>query len=207
MPWGCVKYATLWKVLLIKGNSGMNKVHVIGFYNQGCFLSLATMNTAYLLLGSNEGDRLQHLSRALNLINQKAGTLVQQSAIYVTLAWGYTDQPDFLNQVVSITTALTPSQLLNELLSIEQEIGRTRTGTKWMQRIIDIDILFYNDLIMKTEDLTLPHPFLQDRRFVLVPLLEIAAAYVHPVFQKNIAALTEACTDKLEVKKLMSISH
>jgi 2-amino-4-hydroxy-6-hydroxymethyldihydropteridine diphosphokinase len=171
------------------------------------FLSLAAMNTAYLLLGSNEGDRLQHLSQALNLINQKAGTVVKQSAIYVTVAWGYSDQPDFLNQVVSITTALSPLQLLKELLAIEQEIGRTRTGAKWMQRIIDLDILFYNDLVLTTEELILPHPFLQDRRFVLVPLLEIAAAYVHPVFQKNITALTELCNDKLEVQKLKTISH
>jgi 2-amino-4-hydroxy-6-hydroxymethyldihydropteridine diphosphokinase len=165
------------------------------------------MNTAYLLLGSNEGDRLEHLSRALKLINQKAGVLVTQSAIYVTVAWGNRDQPDFLNQVVCITTDLSPEQLLKALLSIEQEIGRTRSGTKWMQRIIDLDILFYNDLVMTTEELTIPHPFLQDRKFVLVPLLEIAAAYVHPVFQKNIAVLTEACTDKLEVKKLMTIPH
>jgi 2-amino-4-hydroxy-6-hydroxymethyldihydropteridine diphosphokinase len=184
-----------------------NKVCKIGFYNQGCFLSLAAMNTAYLLLGSNEGDRLQHLSQALNLIHQKAGTLVNQSAIYVTVAWGNSDQPDFLNQVISVTTALSPLQLLKELLAIEQEIGRTRTGAKWMQRIIDIDILFYNDLVMATEELTIPHPFIQDRRFVLVPLGEIAAGYVHPVFQKNIAALTEACSDKLEVQKLMTILH
>jgi 2-amino-4-hydroxy-6-hydroxymethyldihydropteridine diphosphokinase len=165
------------------------------------------MNTAYLLLGSNEGDRLQHLSRALKLIDQKAGTLIKQSAIYVTVAWGNTDQPDFLNQVICITTDLSPQQLLKSLLAIEREIGRTRTGTKWMQRIIDLDILFYNDLAMATEELTIPHPFLQDRKFVLVPLLEIAAAYVHPVLQKNIAALTEACTDNLEVKKLMTIPH
>jgi 2-amino-4-hydroxy-6-hydroxymethyldihydropteridine diphosphokinase len=165
------------------------------------------MNTAYLLLGSNEGDRLQHLSHALKLISQKTGTLVKQSAIYVTVAWGNTDQPDFLNQVVCLITDLSPPQLLKALLAIEQEIGRTRTGAKWMQRIIDLDILFYNDLIMTTEELTIPHPFLQDRKFVLVPLLEIAAAYVHPVFQKNVAALAETCTDKLEVKKLMIIPH
>jgi 2-amino-4-hydroxy-6-hydroxymethyldihydropteridine diphosphokinase len=165
------------------------------------------MNTAYLLLGSNEGDRIQHLSQALNLIHQKAGTFIKQSAIYVTVAWGYADQPDFLNQVVSISTTLSPQQLLNELLAIEQEIGRTRTGTKWMQRIIDIDILFYNDVVMTTEALTIPHPFIQDRRFVLVPLQEIAAGYIHPVFQKNIAALTEACNDKLEVQKLMAVPH
>ncbi len=165
------------------------------------------MNTAYLLLGSNEGDRLQHLSKALNLINQKAGTLIDQSAVYVTVAWGYEDQPDFLNQVISISTPLSPQQLLTELLAIEQELGRTRTGAKWMQRIIDLDILFYNDLVLTTEALTIPHPFLQDRRFVLAPLMEIAATFIHPVFQKNIEVLTAACTDKLDVHKLMTIPH
>jgi 2-amino-4-hydroxy-6-hydroxymethyldihydropteridine diphosphokinase len=193
--------------VLIKGNNKTVRKFIDCFYNRGCFLSLTAMNTAYLLLGSNEGDRVQHLSHALKLIDQKAGTLAKQSAIYVTVAWGNAEQPDFLNQVVCITTDLSPQQLLNALLAIEQEIGRIRTGAKWMQRIIDLDILFYNDLVMATEELTIPHPFLQDRKFVLVPLLEIAATYVHPVFQKSVAALTDACIDQLEVKKLMIIPH
>lgn len=160
------------------------------------------MNTAYILLGSNEGDRLQHLSNALELIEQQAGTLIKQSDIYVTLAWGYREQPDFLNQVICIETQLSPQQLLKQLLDIEKTLGRIRSGTKWLQRIIDLDILFYNDLILKEELLCIPHPFLQERKFVLIPLEEIAAKLVHPVFKKNITTLIAECNDTLEVKRL-----
>lgn len=177
-------------------------LHILGNLLPKVFLYLAFMNTAYILLGSNEGDRLFHLSRALELIEQKAGTLVKRSGVYVTVAWGYQDQPDFLNQVVCIETGLSPQQLLKELLAIEQLLGRTRTATKWRQRIIDLDILFYNTLILKEETLCIPHPFIQDRKFVLVPLLEIAASLVHPVFQKDITTLTLECKDTLEVKRL-----
>lgn len=163
------------------------------------------MNTAYILLGSNEGDRLLHLSRALELIEQKAGAAVKRSAVYVTVAWGYHDQPDFLNQVICIETKLSPQHLLTQLLNIEKELGRTRTDTKWRQRIIDLDILFYNELILKEDSLCIPHPFIQDRKFVLVPLHEIAAGLMHPVFGKDIATLTLECMDTLEVKALEEV--
>jgi len=168
---------------------------------KGCFLSLATMNTAYILLGSNDGDRMQHLLNALTLMKQQVGTVVKESAIYTTLAWGNTEQPDFLNQVVCINTRLSPQQLLNTLLEIEKKLGRIRTTAKWMQRIIDLDILFYNNDIIDAQDLHIPHPHLQDRKFVLIPLQEIAATYIHPVFKKNIATLTAECKDSLEVQK------
>lgn len=172
------------------------------------FLSLAVMNRAYILLGSNEGDRLSHLSNALERINKQAGKVMQSSAVYVTVAWGYKDQPDFLNQVVCIETSLTPHQLLKNLLDTEKELGRIRSGTKWMQRIIDLDILFYNDLILKEEELTIPHPHIQDRKFVLVPLREIASNLIHPVFKKDITALTAECKDTSEVKTLtVSTQH
>jgi 2-amino-4-hydroxy-6-hydroxymethyldihydropteridine diphosphokinase len=171
------------------------------------FLPLASMNTAYILLGSNEGDRLQHLSGALNLIQKEIGTISRQSAIYVTVAWGYTKQPDFLNQVICLQTVLSPYQLLKNLLHIEQELGRVRTGTKWMQRIIDLDILFYNDLAMNEQELTIPHPHIQDRKFVLVPLQEIAGTFMHPVFKKNILELTAICRDTSEVKKLTVVKQ
>lgn len=165
------------------------------------------MNTAYVLLGSNEGDRLQHLSKALELIAQQAGAIVKQSEIYVTVAWGYQDQPDFLNQVICIQTRLSPQQLLKHLLEIEQELGRTRTNTKWMQRIIDLDILFYNELVLKEESLCIPHPFIQERRFVLIPLREIAAGLMHPVLKRDIETLTAECSDTLEVQRLEARSE
>ena len=171
------------------------------------FLSLALMNNAYILLGSNEGDRMQHLSNALKRIEQKAGSILRRSGIYTTAAWGNTDQPDFLNQVICVTTTLSPQQLLNTLLDIEKELGRLRSGTKWMQRIIDLDILFYNDAVINTADLTIPHPHLQDRKFVLVPLCEIASGWIHPVLKKDIAALTAACKDASDVQILSVIAH
>ncbi|HET6225991.1 MAG TPA: 2-amino-4-hydroxy-6-hydroxymethyldihydropteridine diphosphokinase [Bacteroidia bacterium] len=161
------------------------------------------MNTAYILLGSNDGDRLQHLATALTRMKEEAGALVKESAIYTTVAWGYTEQPDFLNQVVCIQTDLTPQQLLSALLSIEKEMGRVRGHAKWMQRIIDLDILFYNQDVINESHLHIPHPHLQDRKFVLVPLKEIAASYMHPVLKKDVATLTAACKDTLEVQKLI----
>ncbi|HSH67167.1 MAG TPA: 2-amino-4-hydroxy-6-hydroxymethyldihydropteridine diphosphokinase [Bacteroidia bacterium] len=172
------------------------------------FLSLAWMNTAYILLGSNEGDRLHHLSGALELIQQNnIGVIVKQSAVYVTVAWGYHEQPDFYNQVIYVETSLTPQQLLIKLLDTEKELGRIRSGTKWMQRIIDLDILFYNDEIIQVEGLLIPHPFIQDRKFVLVPLCEIAETYIHPLLKKDIRALCDECADVLEVKKLSILSQ
>lgn len=163
---------------------------------------LCPMNTAYILLGSNEGDRIQHLTNALRYINQEVGTIVTESAVYTTLAWGYTEQPDFLNQVICIDTLMTAEQLLYALLGIEKKLGRIRNNTKWLQRIIDLDILFYNDAVIHSADLQIPHPHLQDRKFVLVPLEEIAPLYIHPILKKNIATLTAECTDTLNVNKL-----
>ncbi len=159
------------------------------------------MNTAYILLGSNEGNRQEHLLKALKLINTEAGAVWEQSEVYITMAWGNTEQPDFLNQVLCLHTSLAPQQLLATLLGIEKKLGRSRNGIKWMQRIIDIDILFYGALILQTPELIIPHPFIQDRRFALVPLAEIASEYIHPVFKKNIRALVNECRDPLEVKK------
>lgn len=160
------------------------------------------MNKVFLLLGSNEGDRLQHLSNALNYIEQEVGTIVKQSCIYTTDAWGNTQQPDFLNQVICIDTLLSPLQLLEVVLGIERKLGRIRDSSKWMQRIIDLDVLFYNDAIVDVPDLKIPHPYIQDRKFVLVPLQEIAGSYIHPVLKKNIITLTDECVDPLKVRKL-----
>lgn len=165
------------------------------------------MNTAYVLLGSNEGDRLQHLTNALNYMKQDIGSIVKASAVYTTLAWGNTEQPDFLNQVVCIETSLSAQQLLEALLLVEKKLGRIRSGTKWMQRIIDLDVLFYNDAIIDSAELQIPHPHLQDRKFVLVPLQEIAPAFIHPLLKKNIITLTAECKDQLEVKKLNPEHH
>jgi 2-amino-4-hydroxy-6-hydroxymethyldihydropteridine diphosphokinase len=123
------------------------------------------------------------------------------SSIYETAAWGKNDQPAFLNQVLEIETALSPPQLLKTILAIEENIGRVRQE-KYGPRIIDIDILLFNDEVLHLPMLKIPHPQLQNRRFVLVPLAEIAPDLIHPVFKKTIAELLAICPDKLEVSRI-----
>ncbi|MFY9307629.1 MAG: 2-amino-4-hydroxy-6-hydroxymethyldihydropteridine diphosphokinase [Bacteroidia bacterium] len=160
------------------------------------------MNTAYLILGSNVGDRFQNLNTATQLINESAGNIRKKSEIYVTAAWGNTGQPDFLNQALLIETPLPASELLSALLTIEQMLGRVRNSVKWAERTIDIDILFYNNDIIDDAQLKVPHPFIQERKFVLVPLSEIAASFVHPKLKKSISQMLSECTDDLETAKL-----
>jgi len=147
------------------------------------------------------GDRKLNLARARNLIGEKCGELKNISSIYETAAWGNIDQPMFLNQSLEITTPLKPIPLLQQILEIEKQLGRTR-HEKYGPRIIDIDILFYNDEIYNDSLLTVPHPALQYRRFALKPMNELAPNFVHPVLKKTIAQLLEECPDDLPVNKL-----
>ena len=156
------------------------------------------MNEIYLLTGGNLGNRLQNLQSAANLIEKSAGTILKRSSVYETAAWGFTAQPSFLNQVLCISSSLTPEELLQKLLIIEVEMGRKRME-KMGPRVIDIDILLYGDEIISTDDLMIPHPRIAERRFVLTPLNEIAAGAKHPVYQQTIQQLLLACPDNLEV--------
>lgn len=157
------------------------------------------MNTAYLILGGNIGNRLQHLQEAIQLISKKAGIIAKTSDIFTTSAWGNTEQPDFLNQALCLQTSLTALDLLETLITIEEILGRVRNHQKWTERVIDIDILFYNTDIINTTDLKIPHPYLQERMFVLAPMAQLAPMLVHPALNKNIQTLLLECTDKLEV--------
>lgn len=156
------------------------------------------MNKAYLSLGSNEGQRERWLQQAQEHIAINCGTITATSPIYETAAWGITNQPDFLNMVLGIETYLSPNELLQSILNIETSLGRVRT-VKWGPRTIDIDILFYNNEVINQPGLTIPHPFLQERRFILAPLAAIAPQYVHPLLHKTITQLLADCPDKLEV--------
>lgn len=158
------------------------------------------MHKTYLLLGSNLGERLVYLQKAREKINAAIGPITLISTIYETAAWGLTEQQAFLNQVLEVDTALSPEMLLSRINSIEQELGRVRE-IKWGARLIDIDILYYDGVVIQTQNLTIPHPELQKRRFTLVPLVEIAPDYVHPLFRKTNYRLLTECADSLEVKK------
>jgi len=159
------------------------------------------MTGIYLLLGSNLGNRKNNLTEAIVHL-KTSGQILSQSAIYQTAAWGKTDQPDFYNQVIHFDTNLSAHELLDSILKIEQEMGRTRV-IKWGERLIDIDILLYHDQILADTNLSIPHPQLELRRFALIPLAEIAGSVIHPIVQKSIHQLLENCPDKLAVQKVI----
>ncbi len=159
------------------------------------------MNEVYLLIGGNIGDRQHYLTKAKNFILNNCGMLVQQSSLYETAAWGYTQQPSFLNQALALKTSLLPETLLELLLQTEKQEGRNR-GIKYGPRTIDIDILFYNNAIIERKDLVIPHPQIANRRFVLTPLSEIAGDLVHPVLLKTVSELLASCPDPLMVRKI-----
>jgi 2-amino-4-hydroxy-6-hydroxymethyldihydropteridine diphosphokinase len=156
------------------------------------------MSGIFLLLGSNLGDRRAYLEEAITLIGERCGAVTARSGVYRTAAWGKTDQPEFLNQAVAVDTIQTPYQLLSAILDIERAMGRERLE-KWGTRVIDIDMLLYNDEIIRSRDLVIPHPQLENRRFALTPLVEIAGAALHPVLGKTMKELLAACRDELEV--------
>jgi 2-amino-4-hydroxy-6-hydroxymethyldihydropteridine diphosphokinase len=155
----------------------------------------------FLLLGTNQGDRKKNLTFARNAIELSVGPILKASFLYQTAAWGKTDQPDFLNQALEVETLLSPEEVLVEILGIEQTMGRRREE-KWGERIMDIDILLYENEIQHSPQLTIPHPELPNRRFALEPLAEIARDIIHPVFHQKIQEMLERCIDPLPVHRL-----
>jgi 2-amino-4-hydroxy-6-hydroxymethyldihydropteridine diphosphokinase len=144
-------------------------------------------HTVYIALGTNLGDRLANLHAALRSL-PTAVTVIDESPVYETPPWGYEDQPAFLNMVVKTETELEPEALLTYLKQIEAELGREKS-VRWGPRLIDLDILFYDDLVIDTPPLVIPHPRLHERAFVLVPLANIAPNLNHPVLHKKIRGL------------------
>ncbi len=158
----------------------------------------------YLLLGSNLGDRKKHLSTALDLIRELIGPVSRVSSIYETEPWGFSSENYFFNMAVQVGTFLLTGEVMLKIGEIEKTFGRERQGRGYSSRTIDVDILFYDDLVMKGETLQIPHPLLQERRFVLVPLKEIAPDLIHPVFHKSIGELFSNCPDTKKVRKLVT---
>lgn len=158
------------------------------------------MNKTYLLLGSNIGNSKARIAEAVSLIQKHIGPVYRQSSLYSTAAWGNTKQPDFLNMAIVVETRLTAEALLHKILTIEAQMGRKRT-VKNAPRIIDIDILFFNKDIIEQNGLQVPHPQIQNRRFVLIPLNQLSPNLIHPVLGKTVHQLLLHCTDLLNVKK------
>lgn len=162
---------------------------------------LSDKKSAYLLLGSNLGDREKLMADAIALLEARVGKIAQISGLYETAAWGKTNQPSFINVAVKVETVLDPFQLLEAVLKIETDLGRVRYE-KWGSRLIDIDIILYeNEVIKEKERLQIPHPEMQHRKFVLLPLAEIASTLVHPVLGKSISSLLDTLEDDLSVMK------
>ena len=155
---------------------------------------LKVMNNVFLQLGSNISDRILFLKNAIKIIENEIGDVLTKSKIYESAPWGVKKQNNFLNQIIEITTKLNENILLDKILEIEKRLGRIRIK-KWGERCIDIDILFYNNTIIETKNLSIPHKLIHKRMFVLLPLSEIAPKMVHPKYNKTIEELMYECKD------------
>jgi len=158
------------------------------------------MKKVFLGLGSDLGDRAENLRLAVEYIGASAGAVKGVSPVYETEPVGFTGKGDFLNMTISIETDLTPTELIENLMNSEKLLGRTRDGSKTTSRTIDIDILIYENEIIDHQSLSIPHPRMHERKFVLVPLNDIAPDLVHPVIGKTIRELLESCEDKSQVR-------
>ncbi|XZF14410.1 2-amino-4-hydroxy-6-hydroxymethyldihydropteridine diphosphokinase [Chitinophagaceae bacterium MMS25-I14] len=164
------------------------------------------IHEAYLLLGSNEGNRAGILDDAVKNIAITCGPLIKVSSVYETAAWGLEDQPAFLNMVTCIHTSFTPDALLAAIQLIEANAGRQRT-VKWGQRTLDIDILFYDELVITDPHLQIPHPHMQNRRFTMEPLAEVAPGKIHPALHLTVKELLDTCPDPLPCVRLGLLSE
>jgi len=153
------------------------------------------MSKVYLSIGSNKGNRSVLINKAIDEIEKKIGIIISRSTIYQSKSWGF-DSNDFYNLCLLIDTDIMPKSLLINLKKIEKSMGREDVDGSYSDRLIDIDILFYDNITTDSEDLKIPHPKIEIRKFVLVPMLEIADDYVHPILNKTIKELYNDCSDQ-----------
>jgi 2-amino-4-hydroxy-6-hydroxymethyldihydropteridine diphosphokinase len=153
------------------------------------------METVFLGLGGNQDDRWLLLEQAKAMVSQNVGTIIKESSVYETPPWGFESKDYFLNQVIQVVTPLEPETLIQELQAIESSLGRIRGAQQYASRSMDIDLLFYGNRILQTDNLQVPHPRLHLRNFVLLPLNEIAPAYIHPILKMNIKELLAVSSD------------
>ena len=156
------------------------------------------MNTVYIQLGSNIKRRKSFITRSIQQIEKNIGEIIATSSVFETTPWGSENQNNFLNSVIKIKTPFDAFNVLRKSQKIENNLGRKRIK-KWGERTIDIDILFYNNDIINTENLNIPHPLMHQRKFVLIPLSEIASNYIHPILKKNVSDLLSECKDHQKV--------
>lgn len=161
------------------------------------------MKKVFLGLGSNLGERAENLRETMVRIEESIGSVVSASSVYETEPWGFVSDKDFFNMVLCVETDLSPSGLLGRILMIESQMGRIRSESQFSSRNIDIDILLYNNEIVNEAALKIPHPRMHERKFVLVPLAELAPDLVHPVLKKSIGSLLKSCKDNSKVRKYM----
>ncbi len=197
------------KALLIKTVFGLYCLATDAFILRNVYLHLGmnTMNdflthTVYLCLGTNLGEKKTNLNVAIDWINLWCGSVKHASGIYKSAAWGYESMNEFYNQCLEIKTELNPELLLEKLLLIENNMGRDRISDSYIDRIIDIDILLYEDLLMVTDKLILPHPRMAARRFVLAPMVDLAPDLLHPVLGKTMERLLKECMDEGIVERV-----
>jgi len=163
---------------------------------------MKTHHIAYLSLGTNQGDKLKNLQQAINLIDDSIGRVVRISSIYTTPSWGFKGE-DFFNICLKIATSKKPKKLINSLLKIEDNLGRKRTSSKeYENRIIDIDILLIDNEVIFSEELIVPHPRMLQRKFVMIPLCEIAPKTIHPLEKKELISCLKNCEDNSKIEKI-----
>ena len=155
----------------------------------------------YLILGGNKGNRTKIIAEAIDLVTSHIGRKKAISGLYESESWGFESEP-FVNQIVKIKTLLSPHDVLKSSQQIENQLGRTRKSAGYEARTIDIDLLYYDSLVLNATDLTIPHPRIAERRFVLLPLAEIAPDWIDPVTGLTVSQMLEQCPDRLGVTRL-----